>query len=229
MEFYYDSIHYTKKCEDAIALEPKAGLNMNCGEFLKRYTANVVNLKKVDVSIVDQALVYNYIVLMRLGLFENPKSHPFANLGPSDKCTKENKQLALGAAKQGIVLLGNNKGTLILVIMAAGPIDISFTKSVSNIAQDGGNAIAQVIFGDFNLGGRFPFTWYPQSYIDQVPMTDINMRANHSRNFPIRTYIFYNGKSLYEFGYGLQSPPLMSKKPPDRHVATCIQHATTFL
>lgn len=53
------------------------------------------------------------------------------------------------------------------------------------------------------IGGRSPFTWYPQSYVDQVPMTDMNMRANSSRNFPGRTYRFYNGKSLYEFGYGL--------------------------
>lgn len=53
------------------------------------------------------------------------------------------------------------------------------------------------------LGGRSPFTWYPQSYVDQVPMTDMNMRANRSRNFPGRTYRFYNGNSLYEFGHGL--------------------------
>lgn len=53
------------------------------------------------------------------------------------------------------------------------------------------------------LGGRSPFTWYPQSYVDQVPMTDMNMRANSSRNFPGRTYRFYNGNTLYEFGHGL--------------------------
>lgn len=68
-----------------------AGLNMNCGDFLKKYTANAVNLKKVDVATVDQALVYNYIVLMRLGFFDDPKSLPFANLGPSDVCTKDNQ------------------------------------------------------------------------------------------------------------------------------------------
>jgi len=48
-------------------------------------------LKKVDVYIVDQAFVYNYIVIMRLGFTKNPKSLPFANLGQSDVCTKENQ------------------------------------------------------------------------------------------------------------------------------------------
>lgn len=51
--------------------------------------------------------------------------------------------------------------------------------------------------------GRSPFTWYPQEYADKVPMTDMNMRANTSANFPGRTYRFYTGKSIYEFGHGL--------------------------
>lgn len=34
-------------------------------------------------------------------------------------------------------------------------------------------------------------------------MTDMNMRANGSSNYPGRTYRFYNGNSLYKFGHGL--------------------------
>lgn len=34
-------------------------------------------------------------------------------------------------------------------------------------------------------------------------MTDMNMRANATTNFPGRTYRFYTGKTLYEFGHGL--------------------------
>jgi len=53
------------------------------------------------------------------------------------------------------------KGTVVLVIMTTCPIDISFTKSVSDPTQNGGNAITQVIFGEFKSCGRSPFTWYP--------------------------------------------------------------------
>ena len=53
------------------------------------------------------------------------------------------------------------------------------------------------------IGGRTPFTWYPEEYVDNVPMSDMNMRANTSSNFPGRTYRFYNGKSIYAFGHGL--------------------------
>ncbi|KAK8613582.1 hypothetical protein V6N13_101340 [Hibiscus sabdariffa] len=51
--------------------------------------------------------------------------------------------------------------------------------------------------------GRSPFTWYLQEYADKVPMTDMNMRANVTANFPGRTYRFYKGKTIYEFGRGL--------------------------
>jgi beta-D-xylosidase 4 len=83
---------------------------MNCGDFLSRYTENAVKLNKIEESIVDQALIYNYIVLMRLGFFDkDPKLHPFGNLGPSNVCTEEHQELAFDAAKQGIVLLDNKR------------------------------------------------------------------------------------------------------------------------
>lgn len=331
IEVFYNSIHYTATPEDAVALALKAGLNMNCGDYLRKYTENAVKLKKVEEAVVDQALLYDYIVLMRLGFFDgDPKNLPFGKLGPSDVCTHDNQKLALEAAKQGIVLLDNNevlplspnsitklavigpnsnatqtmisnyagipcryisplqglqkyvsdviyepgcldvkcgndsrieaaaraaeeadvtvvvvgldqtveaegldresltlpgfqeklvtevvkavKGVAVVVVMAAGPIDVSFLKNESKVGgilwvgypgQDGGEAIAQVMFGDYNPGGRSPITWYSQDYVDQVPMTDMNMRANVSRNFPGRTYRFYKGKPVYEFGHGL--------------------------
>lgn len=52
-------------------------------------------------------------------------------------------------------------------------------------------------------GGRLPMTWYPQEYVEQVPMTDMTMRANSTRNYPGRTYRFYTGKTIYPFGHGL--------------------------
>ncbi|KAG6793093.1 hypothetical protein POTOM_002282 [Populus tomentosa] len=54
-----------------------------------------------------------------------------------------------------------------------------------------------------SITGRSPFTWYPKEYSDQVPMTNINLRVNATDNFPGRTYRFYIGKPLYEFGHGL--------------------------
>lgn len=46
-------------------------------------------------------------------------------------------------------------------------------------------------------------TWYPQSYLAKVPMTNMEMRANPAHNYPGRTYRFYKGPVVYPFGYGL--------------------------
>ena len=86
---------------------------MNCGDYLRRYTEKAVNERKVEESVVDQALIYNYMVLMRLGFFDgNPRKLPFGKLDPSDVCTRSHKKLALDAAKQGVVLL-ENKGSFL--------------------------------------------------------------------------------------------------------------------
>ena len=50
---------------------------------------------------------------MRLGFFDgNPSKRLYGNLGPKDVCTPENQELALDAARQGIVLLKNSAGSL---------------------------------------------------------------------------------------------------------------------
>ncbi|KAF5956900.1 hypothetical protein HYC85_004125 [Camellia sinensis] len=51
--------------------------------------------------------------------------------------------------------------------------------------------------------GRCPFSWYPQSFVDQVPKTDINLRQDSTRNYPDRTFQVYLGKLMYDFGHGL--------------------------
>jgi Fibronectin type III-like domain len=45
-------------------------------------------------------------------------------------------------------------------------------------------------------------TWYPHDYT-QVPMTNMNMRANTAMKYPGRTYRFYQGDTVFPFGYGL--------------------------
>lgn len=51
-------------------------------------------------------------------------------------------------------------------------------------------------------GGKLPVTWYTQDFV-RVPMTDMRMRPDQSTGYPGRTYRFYNGPKVYEFGYGL--------------------------
>jgi len=59
---------------------------------------------------------------------------------------------------------------------------------------EGGTAIADVLFGDYNPGGRLPVTFYKS--VDQLPpFTDYSMAG--------RTYRYFKGDPLYPFGFGL--------------------------
>jgi beta-glucosidase len=60
--------------------------------------------------------------------------------------------------------------------------------------QEGGTAIADVLFGDYNPGGRLPVTFYKS--VDQLPpFTEYSMQG--------RTYRYFKGDPLYPFGFGL--------------------------
>jgi beta-glucosidase len=60
--------------------------------------------------------------------------------------------------------------------------------------EEGGAAIADVLFGDYNPAGRLPVTFY-KSADDLPPFTEYGMSG--------RTYRYFRGQPLYPFGHGL--------------------------
>ena len=61
--------------------------------------------------------------------------------------------------------------------------------------EQGGNAIADVLFGDYNPAGRLPLTFY-KSTRDLLPFDDYEIMKG-------RTYLYGTKKPLYPFGFGL--------------------------
>lgn len=91
---------------------------------------------------------------------------------------------------------------LVVVLVSSFPYAITWTDynvpailHMTHNSQEMGHAMANVLFGDYNPAGRLVQTW-PRS-IDQIPpLMDYNIRHG-------RTYMYFQGKPLYPFGYGL--------------------------
>jgi len=90
---------------------------------------------------------------------------------------------------------------VILVLMSGSAVAINWENSNLDAVlmawypgQEGGNAIASVLFGDYNPGGRLPVTFYAST--NQLPPFENYSMKN-------RTYRYFTGKPLYPFGYGL--------------------------
>ncbi len=90
----------------------------------------------------------------------------------------------------------------VMVLVSSFPFAINWSQQnlpailhMTHNAQEMGSALADVLFGDYNPGGRLVQTW-PKS-LDQIPpMMDYNIRHG-------RTYMYFKGDPLYPFGYGL--------------------------
>jgi beta-glucosidase len=90
---------------------------------------------------------------------------------------------------------------IILVLTSGSALSVNWEKE--NLAaiiqlwypgQEGGTALADVLFGDYNPAGRLPVTFYKS--VDQLPpFEDYNMKG--------RTYRYFEGEPLFPFGYGL--------------------------
>ncbi|KAJ9696635.1 hypothetical protein PVL29_008714 [Vitis rotundifolia] len=127
---------------------------------------------------------------------------------------KDRTDLLLPGRQQELVskVAMASRGPTVLVLMSGGPVDVSFAENDQRIAaivwagypgQAGGAAIADILFGVANPGGKLPMTWYPQEYLSKVPMTTMAMRSIPSKAYPGRTYRFYKGPVVYQFGHGL--------------------------
>lgn len=92
---------------------------------------------------------------------------------------------------------------IIIVLINGGPLALAGSeKNASAIVeawytgQSGGTAIADVLFGDVNPGGKLPETFYASN--DQLPpFADYDIINNG------RTYMYFDKPVLYPFGYGL--------------------------
>ncbi|KAF7315476.1 Glycoside hydrolase family 3 protein [Mycena indigotica] len=117
-----------------------------------------------------------------------------------------------GAQLQLIQKLASVGKPFVVVQFGAGQVDDSWllkSKDVNAIlwagypGQSGGTAVADVLTGKVAPAGRLPLMQYPADYVNQVSMLDMNLRPNKTSGNPGRTYQWYTGKPVIDYGFGL--------------------------
>lgn len=90
---------------------------------------------------------------------------------------------------------------MVLVLMNGSAVSINWEKENMNAileawypGQEGGNAIADILFGDYNPGGKLPVTFY-KSVNDLPDFENYSMKGH--------TYRYFEKETLWNFGYGL--------------------------
>jgi beta-glucosidase len=93
------------------------------------------------------------------------------------------------------------------VIEAIGQVDVdSFRDNVPSLlwtsynGQRSGDALADVVLGNYDPSGHLPFTWY-ENASDLPALDDYSIRP--SATSLGRTYMYYRGPESFPFGYGL--------------------------
>jgi len=125
---------------------------------------------------------------------------PFIN----GKETIDRPDITLPPAQQALVqaVFEANPHTVV-VIVGGYPFAVNWEQEhvpailfTSHAGQELGHAVADVLYGDYNPGGRLNMTWYKST--EQLPdIMDYDMIKGK------RTYQYFDGDVLYPFGHGL--------------------------
>lgn len=131
-------------------------------------------------------------------VYEGEEGDAFLAPGRGDKTT-----LSLPAAHIAYIkaLRKGNKKPIVAVVTTGSAVDLSSIEPYVDAiilawypGEQGGNALADVLFGSVSPAGRLPVTFY-QSFEDIPSYDSYSMKG--------RTYRYFTGKAQYPFGFGL--------------------------
>ncbi len=159
------------------------------------------------------------IVVLTLGYDERIEGEEPDDGNAYGSGDKEDLLLPASQRKLLDAVLAVGKPTVV-ILMAGSAVDLSAAQEKADAilltwypGARGGDAIAELLFGDASPSGKLPVTFYRNAALDEMPaFTDYSMRN--------RTYRYYTGTPLYPFGYGLSYAKMeLSELSADRGVA----------
>jgi beta-glucosidase len=182
------------------SVTPLEGIRSKVGPNVRvRYVPNDIHSNAVNLAAEsDVAIVFvgNHPVCY-------PQNEPCSLLPSEGREATDRKAIDLDPAQLSLIrsVTQANPKTIV-VLISSFPYAIGWVQQnvpailhMAHTSQEEGNAVADVLFGDYNPAGRLAATWF-NSLNDLPPMMDYDIRKG-------RTYMYFKGQPLYPFGFGL--------------------------
>jgi len=176
------------------AIAPGSQLQYKPGCLLAWPNANPVDWTTGEARSAD----VTFVVLGLSGLLEGEEGDAIASPDRGDRATYDLPANQIAFLRK---LRENNSKPIVAIITGGSPVNLAPVDSLADAVlmvwypgEEGGNAVADVIFGKTSPAGKLPVT-FPKSYSQLPPFDDYNMQG--------RTYRYMTAEPLYPFGYGL--------------------------
>lgn len=175
-------------------IRPGSQMQYAQGVLLDRPNINPIDWVTGDVHNSDASI----IVLGISGLLEGEEGESLASPSKGDRLDYNIPQAQIDFLRK---CKNGNKHPVIAVITGGSPMNLAEVQDIADAVllvwypgEEGGNAVADVIFGKVSPSGKLPVS-FPKSF-DQLPAyTDYSMKG--------RTYRYSDAEPMYPFGFGL--------------------------
>jgi beta-glucosidase len=189
------------------SVTPLAGIREKMGGSGKVLYAKGCEIRSDDTSGFDEAVAAAEkadVVVAVMGLSQLIEGEEGQREGveAGKRSTGDRSELRLPGVQDALLQAVEATGTPIVVVLLNGSaVAVNWAQEHAEAVveawypgEEGGTAIADVLFGDVNPAGRLPVTFYQS--VDQLPPFRDYAMAGH-------TYRFFTGEPLYPFGHGL--------------------------
>ncbi|MAM20234.1 MAG: glycosyl hydrolase [Gramella sp.] len=179
----------------AAAIAPQSQLQYRQGTLLDRPNANPQDWASPNAGNSDATIV----VLGISGVLEGEEGESIASETFGDRLDYNIPENQLTYLQKIHDAAGDKP--VVAVVTGGSPMNLEKVHELADAVlmvwypgEEGGNAVADVIFGKVSPSGRLPIT-FPKSLDDLPPYEDYSMKG--------RTYKYMEAAPMYPFGYGL--------------------------
>ncbi|TWJ01633.1 beta-glucosidase [Mucilaginibacter frigoritolerans] len=178
----------------ASGISPASQMQYKAGILLDRPNANPIDWTTDDAKASD----VTFLVMGISGMLEGEEGEAIASPNFGDRLDYNLPQNQIDFLKK---LRAGNKHKIVAIVTGGSPMNLAEVQDLADAVllvwypgEEGGHAIADIVFGKTSPSGRIPVT-FPKSLDQLPPYEDYSMKG--------RTYRYMTAEPLYPFGFGL--------------------------